>query len=124
MVDKEAIKKNITLKKVTIKIIMVEVEGAVVFDGITTAAGEHRTGSATVGVRDGRLTVVLGGTAGFSTLNFLRVTEIFPQPFVASFNFQPFSGAPYFHLGVSGPSLPHTGTPVSGVMLRPAVMAP
>ncbi len=68
----------------------VVVEGTTVLDGESTLASEHIQRDALARVRDGRLTVEIGGTTGGTFLNYLEAVESLSQPaFLASVNFQP-----------------------------------
>ena len=68
----------------------VVVEGTTLVNDETTAAGAHLQRAGLVKVRDGRLTVEIGGTAGTTTLDYLEAVSSTVQPsFLASINFQP-----------------------------------
>ncbi len=71
-------------------------EGLTLIPGVTTAAGSYSSGSGRVYVRDGRLTVEIGGDGGNTTLDYLAVAFVqeADQPRrLYAWNFQP-SGAP------------------------------
>jgi hypothetical protein len=70
---------------------LLSAEDEVIFQGVTTAAGQNLV--ADLGERvvaDGRITVELGGGGGNSTWNYLTAVESAQQPFFSRFvNFQP-----------------------------------
>ena len=72
----------------------VVVEGTTIFNNQMTAAGQHLEGSATVAVRDGRLTVEIGNGASNTAIDYLEAVETAAQPvFLDSINFQPAGAA-------------------------------
>ena len=71
----------------------IEVEGQVLVNNVSTLAGQFFTASGTVRLRDGRLTLKMGGTTGVTALNFITVVDQTIQPAtLLSVDFQP-SGA-------------------------------
>ena len=72
----------------------VVVEGITLVNNESTAAGFHLERVGVAEVRDGRLTVEIGGAGGFTVLDYLEATESPVQPsFLASINFQPAGAA-------------------------------
>jgi hypothetical protein len=71
-------------------------EGLPLIQGVSTAAGEHVTGSGRVHVRDGRLSVDIGGGGGNTALNLLAIAWVGeserPERLYA-WNFQPGAAA-------------------------------
>jgi hypothetical protein len=69
----------------------VRAEQIAAIDLVSTAAGEHATGSlGGLAITDGRLTLEVGGGGGLTTLNYVTAVEAATQPFTRRFvNFQP-----------------------------------
>ena len=68
-----------------------EAEGTMLFDQVTTQAGEHLVAELDAWwVADGRVTVEAGGGGGNTALDYVTAVESALQPFAArTFNFQP-----------------------------------